>query len=59
MFSSIRLGSGPLDVIDLYELRLSAELVTLSGCSTGLSVVSAGTSSSGWCAACSTPAPRR
>jgi CHAT domain-containing protein len=42
MFSSIRLGSGPLDVIDLYEMRLAAELVTLSGCSTGLSVVSAG-----------------
>src|SRR5262245_16742800 len=35
MFSSIRLGSGPFNVIDLYQLRLSAELVTLSGCSTG------------------------
>jgi len=42
MFSSIRLGSGALDVIDLYQLRLAAELVTLSGCSTGLSAVSAG-----------------
>ena len=42
MFSSIRLGSGPLNVIDLYELGLSAELVTLSGCSTGLSTVVAG-----------------
>jgi CHAT domain-containing protein len=42
MFSSIRLGSGPLNVIDLYQLRLAAELVTLSGCSTGLNVVAAG-----------------
>jgi len=39
MFSSIRLGDGPVNVYDLYELRLSAELVTLSGCGTGLSVV--------------------
>ena len=42
MFSSIRLGSGPLNVIDLYELKLSAELVTLSGCSTGLNAIVAG-----------------
>ena len=42
MFSSIRLGDGPLSVYDLYELRLSAELVTLSGCGTGLSVVVGG-----------------
>ena len=42
MFSSIRLGSGPLSAVDLYQLRLSAELVTLSGCSTGLSAVVAG-----------------
>ena len=42
MFSSIRLGSGPLSVYDLYELRLSAELVTLSGCGTGLNVVVGG-----------------
>jgi tetratricopeptide (TPR) repeat protein len=42
MFSSIRLGDGPLSVYDLYELRLSAELVTLSGCGTGLSVVLGG-----------------
>ena len=42
MFSSIRLGSGPLCAVDLYQLRLSAELVTLSGCSTGLSAVVAG-----------------
>jgi CHAT domain-containing protein len=42
MFSSIRLGDGPLSVYDLYELRLSAELVTLSGCGTGLSGVVGG-----------------
>jgi CHAT domain-containing protein len=42
MFSSIRLGGGPLSVYDLYELRLSAELVTLSGCGTGLNVVVGG-----------------
>ena len=42
MFSSIRLGDGPLSVHDLYDLRLSAELVTLSGCGTGLSVVVGG-----------------
>ena len=42
MFSSIRLGSGPFSVIDLYQLRLSAELVTLSGCSTGLNAIEGG-----------------
>jgi CHAT domain-containing protein len=42
MFSSIRLGDGLLSVYDLYQLRLSAELVTLSGCGTGLSVVVGG-----------------
>jgi tetratricopeptide (TPR) repeat protein len=42
MFSSIRLGDGPLSVYDVYELRLSAELVTLSGCGTGLRVVAGG-----------------
>jgi CHAT domain-containing protein len=42
MFSSIGLGDGPLNVYDLYQLRLSAELVTLSGCGTGLSVVVGG-----------------
>jgi CHAT domain-containing protein len=42
MFSSIRLGDGPLSVYDLYQFRLSAELVALSGCGTGLSVVVGG-----------------
>jgi CHAT domain-containing protein len=42
LFSSIRLGDGPLCAYELYELQLPAELVTLSGCSTGLSVVAGG-----------------
>jgi CHAT domain-containing protein len=42
MFSSIKLGDGPLSVYDLYQFRLSAELVALSGCGTGLSVVVGG-----------------
>ena len=42
MFSSIRLGDGPISVYDLYELQLPAELVTLSGCSTGVTVVAGG-----------------
>lgn len=39
MFSSIRLGDGELHLFDLYTLHLPADLVTLSGCATGLSVV--------------------
>ena len=42
LFSSIRLGDGQLCAYELYELQLPAELVTLSGCSTGLSVVASG-----------------
>jgi CHAT domain-containing protein len=42
MFSGIRLGSSYLNVYDLYQLELEAELVTLSGCATGLNVVAAG-----------------
>ena len=42
MFSSIRLARGDLTLFDLYQLRLSAELVTLSGCGTGLGVVTGG-----------------
>ena len=42
MFSGIRLGDAYLSLYDLYSLRLPAELVTLSGCATGASVVSAG-----------------
>lgn len=42
MFSAIRLGDSHLTLLDLYKLQLPAELVTLSGCSTALSVVAAG-----------------
>jgi tetratricopeptide (TPR) repeat protein len=42
IFSSIRLGDSHLNLFDLYQLPLSAELVTLSGCSTGLSGVVGG-----------------
>jgi CHAT domain-containing protein len=42
MFSGIRLGSGYVNLYDLYQLKLEAELVTLSGCATGLNVVAAG-----------------
>ncbi len=42
MFSGIRLGDSYLSLYDLYQLRLPAELVALSGCSTGLNVVAAG-----------------
>ena len=42
LFSSIRLGNSHLTLLDLYSLSLRAELVTLSGCSTGLNVVVGG-----------------
>jgi CHAT domain-containing protein len=42
MFSGIRLGDGYLYLYELYQLRLSAELLTLSGCATGLNVIAAG-----------------
>jgi CHAT domain-containing protein len=42
MFSAIRLGDCSLSLFDLYQLRLPVELITLSGCSTGLNVVAAG-----------------
>jgi CHAT domain-containing protein/tetratricopeptide (TPR) repeat protein len=42
MFSSVRLADSYLNIYDLYELTLPAELLTLSGCGTGLSVVAAG-----------------
>lgn len=42
MFSGIRLGRSYLNLYDLYQLKLDAELVTLSGCGTGLNVVSDG-----------------
>jgi CHAT domain-containing protein len=42
MFSGIRLGDAYLNLYDLYQLKLNAELVTLSGCATGMNVVTAG-----------------
>jgi CHAT domain-containing protein len=42
MFSGIRLGDGYLNLFDLYQMRLSANLVTLSGCATGMNFVAAG-----------------
>jgi CHAT domain-containing protein len=42
MFSSIRLGTSHLNLFDLYQLDLPAELITLSGCGTGLNVVVGG-----------------
>jgi CHAT domain-containing protein len=42
MFSGIRLGDAYLNLHDLYQLKLDAELVTLSGCATGMNVVTPG-----------------
>jgi len=42
MFSSIQLHDTELNFFDIYNLRTSAALVTLSGCGTGLSSVVAG-----------------
>lgn len=42
MFSGIRLGDAYLNLYDLYQLQLEADLVALSGCATGLNVVTAG-----------------
>jgi CHAT domain-containing protein len=42
MFSGIRLGDAYLNLYDLYQLKLNAELVALSGCATGMNVVTPG-----------------
>lgn len=42
MFSGIRLGDGYLNLYDLYQMRLAANLITLSGCATGMNLVAAG-----------------
>jgi tetratricopeptide (TPR) repeat protein len=42
LFSSIKLADEPLNVIDVYHLRLNASLVTLSGCETGRSQLKGG-----------------
>jgi CHAT domain-containing protein/tetratricopeptide (TPR) repeat protein len=41
-FSGIRLGRSHVNLLDLYQLRLPAELITLSGCATGVNVVADG-----------------
>jgi CHAT domain-containing protein len=42
MFSGIKLGDGYLNLYDLYQMRMSANLVTLSGCATGMNFVADG-----------------
>src|SRR5207302_8366193 len=42
MFSSIQLGDTRLSLFDIYNLRTSADLVTLSGCGTGMSKIVGG-----------------
>ncbi len=42
MFSSISLGDTRLSLFDLYQLDLPCELITLSGCGTGLNVAVGG-----------------
>ena len=42
IFSGIRLGDTFLTLYDLYRLRLPADQITLSGCSTGANVIAAG-----------------
>src|SRR5437867_1223816 len=42
LFSNIHLGDSYLNLYDLYELRLPVQLLTLSGCSTGLNAVAGG-----------------
>lgn len=42
MFSGVRLGDGYLYLYELYNMQIAAELLTLSGCATGLNVVAAG-----------------
>ncbi|HVA63412.1 MAG TPA: CHAT domain-containing protein [Terriglobales bacterium] len=41
-FSALELADGRLNVIDIYNLRLSADLVVLSGCGTALGDVAGG-----------------
>ena len=42
MFSSIQLGDTWLSLFDIYNLKTGAELVTLSGCGTGMSEIIGG-----------------
>jgi CHAT domain-containing protein/predicted negative regulator of RcsB-dependent stress response len=42
LFSAIRLGDGNLTVLELHDMHLSADLVVLSGCNTGVHAVIGG-----------------
>jgi CHAT domain-containing protein len=42
MFSGIRLSDDYLHLYELYQMQISADLLTLSGCATGLNVIAAG-----------------
>jgi tetratricopeptide (TPR) repeat protein len=42
MFSGFRLSDSYVYLYELYQMHLSSELLTLSGCSTGLNVIAAG-----------------
>jgi CHAT domain-containing protein len=42
MFSSIQLGDSWLSLFDIYNLKTSADLVTLSGCGTGMTKIVGG-----------------
>ena len=42
MFSTIKLGASYLNLCDLYEMQLPVDLLTLSGCATGLNSIAAG-----------------
>jgi CHAT domain-containing protein len=42
MFSGIQLGDGLLSLLDLYQFKLPADLIALSGCATGVSTVAGG-----------------
>jgi tetratricopeptide (TPR) repeat protein len=42
MFSGIRLGGSYVTLYDLYNLKLPAEMISLSACVTGLNVIAAG-----------------
>jgi CHAT domain-containing protein len=42
LFSGVRLGDSYLTLHDLYDLRLPADLIALSGCGTGLQAIAAG-----------------
>ncbi len=42
MFSGIKMADGYLNLYDLYQMKLGASLVVLSGCATGMSAIAEG-----------------